>query len=521
MNKFLKKNVNYQQGLATLEMLIAMTLVVLAISATLPLVSGGQSTLVDSQTNQDALYKAQNLLEEARANAKLDFNLVNPIDPTIDDIYQKSLLVEQAGLFTKKVSSNLNWTNGVRSLSVELTTLLTDPTAVGGGNTCNSSLSGNWTNPQKAEYEFGAGILGDTSSGFPITSIQSFNYKMYVTVDNKNGNNDETFFVLDITNPAITPVLLGKIDNNPSPLVGRGLNDVAVDGNAYAYVASAHPANFLTCSNPNGTNKSCAQLQVINTSVSPLSVVYSYKIPGVTGSGDVGNRVFYKNGLVYLGLAKSTGPEFHVIDVGGGGTPGASPTSPQLMGSYEINNGINDIQVRGNYAYIASPNDEELKILDVSNPSSPQLVGSHNAIGGGIPFYGHGKSLYLVGNTLYLGRTLLNGGGDEFHILNNMNPETSLPRLGSKNIQNGGSNTSVNGVLVRDNLAFLITNEEFQIWKIDDPNNITQYASPLTLPPGPGGGLKGTAADCEGNYIYVGSQSFNDKGYISAITSGP
>jgi hypothetical protein len=83
---------------------------------------------------------------------------------------------------------------------------------------------------------------------------------------------------------------------------------------------------------------------------------------------------------------------------------------------------------------------------------------------------------------------------------------------------NGSTNSSVNGIIVRDALIFLITNEEFQIYHRDSLGAMSQYASPLTLPPGSGGGLNGSAADCEGNYIFVGSQSSNDKGYISVIT---
>ena len=144
----------------------------------------------------------------------------------------------------------------------------------------------------------------------------------------------------------------------------------------------------------------------------------------------------------------------------------------------------------------------------MSDPDSPVQVGSFNAPSGA----GNGKSLYLVGDKLYLGKTT--GAGNDFHILNNTNPESSLPELGGRDMM-----TSVNGVLVRNFLAFLITsNGQFQTWRIDNPESITEYASPLILPPGSGGGLQGTATDCEGNYIYVGSQSSNVKGYISIIT---
>ncbi|MDP1689245.1 MAG: hypothetical protein Q8L47_03920 [bacterium] len=504
-------------------MLIAFAILTLSITAGILVIFGNQSIVVDNETNSEALSMAVALIEKARADSRSDFNLVNPITATevVGSLtYSKILDVQQMDFWTKKVSSAITWTGEHgRNLNVQLSTLLTNPDAMNAGDTCSSVLVGDWSNPQKTEYEFGADILNDTSSGFPITSMRSFMHKLYITVHNDNGNNDETFFILDISNPSIKPIVLEKIDNNLTK--SDGLNDIALGGVRYVYVANAYSSNFATCVNANGANINCGQMQVIDLSVSPPQVVYTYKVPGVTGNNGagIGRRIFYKDGIVYLGLAKTAGPEFHIIDVGGGGTAGASPTSPKPLGSFEIDNGVNAVNIRNGYAYIASPNNEELKILSVSNPLIPSQVGFFNAPGGG-GNNGNGKSLSLVGNKLYFGRTLLNG--NEFYILNNSNPETSLPVLGFKDIRNASNNnTSVNGLIIRDYLAFLITNEQFQIWRIDNPNNITQYdPNPfLTLPPGQGGGLEGTTTDCEGNYIYVGSMSSNDKGYVSIITS--
>ena len=512
-----------EQGSSILEVLIALAVLTLGISAVIMLVFANQSLKLDSETAGEALYKAKDSLESARADSRLDFALINPILPFIEDIYTKRVEVETLpDFFTKKVTSVVTWpSEGGRVQNINLTTLVTNLEGPGGGNTCNSVLLGDWSNPQKTEYAFGADILADTSSGFPITSMRSFQHKLYVTVHNDNGNNDETFFILDISDPTVQPSVLEKTDNNSG--VSDGLNDVTLDGVRYAYVANAYSSNFATCVNVDGTNLDCGQMQVIDLDSSPPQVVYTYKVPGVTGNNGagIGTRIFYKDGIVYLGLAKTSGPEFHIIDVGGGGIPGASPTTPKPLGIFEVNNGINAIFVRNEYAYLASPHDEELKILSLSNLANPVQVGFYDAPGGG-GNNGNGKSLNLVGNKLYLGRTLLNG--NEFYILHNVNPETSLPVLGFKNIKNASNNnTSVNGIIIRDYLVFLITNEQLQIWRIDDPTSITQYDPDpfLTLPPGSGGGLQGTAADCEGNYIFVGSQSSNDKGYISIITSSP
>lgn len=502
-----------QRGFSTLEILIAMTIMVFTITSVLPLVFGSQSVSIATQTNQEALYKAQAILEDARATARQDFNSVNPMVPTADNIYQKSLSVQQIDFYTKQVTGIASWQGeNNKNLNISLTTLITNPKAVKGGDTCSSVLMGNWKNPVKKSYEFGSEIIGDSLSSFPITSIQAFENKLYVATNNNHENSNETFFILDISNPAVTPLVLGKLDNSAS--ISDGLNAVAVDGH-YAYVANAYDS----CTE----KANCAQLQIIDISVpSNPNVVTNLKIDSFTGSGQnkiraAGTSIFYKNGIVYLGLANANnGNEFYVIDVGG---VSASPTSPVILKSFEIESGVNAIFAKGNYVYVASPDVVELKILDVSRLGDPQLEGSFDAPGGG-GNNGNGKSIAIVGNTLYLGRTLLSG--DEFYILDNTNPETNhQPPLGSKNIQNGSNSTSVNGIIIRDFLAFLITNREFQTWKINDPSNITQYANPLTLPSGSGAGIQRPTADCEGNYIYVGSQGDNDKGYISVITSSP
>ncbi len=504
-----------QKGFATLEILLAMTIIVMAISTILPLVSGGQSVSVSSQTDQEALYKAQDLLERARADARQDFNLVNPIGPifpTPPDIYTKSLTVtvNPSDFFTKVVTSIVSWIgeNG-QNLSASLSTVLTNPSAVNGGDTCSSVLVGDWTSPQIVSYEFGKDMVGDPNSGFPITSIQVFNEKMYVTINNTHSNNFETFFILDTSNSPLIPVILGKLDNSPG-VISEGLKSVAIDGKNYAYVANAYDSSPGNCLE----NHNCAQLQIIDISNSSSpSITRNFKINSFT-TGDKlanGQSILYKDGIIYLGLSNaSNGSELYILDVGG--NLGGSPTNPVILSNIEIGTGVNAIFVKGNYLYIASPNSQELQIYNISNVSSPAFVGYFNSPSGD----GNGKSLFLVGSKLYLGKTVPNAGND-FHILDNSNPEASLPQLGGIN-----SSSSINGILVRDYLAFLITSGgQIQVWRIDHPSNIIQYASPIMLPPGSEGGLRGTASDCEEKYIYVASQSNNEKGYISIITGGP
>lgn len=505
--------------MATIELLVAFAILLINVTSVVLLVQGAQSLSLDSETNQEALAKAEQQIEKAKSDSRLDFNLVNSTNEIIEDIYKKYLEVEQdpSDLFSKTITSVVNWDVALSiNKEIKLVTRITNPDAIDGGDTCSSILVGNWSEPSKVEYEFGTDILGDNSSIFPITSIQSFNKKMYVTVNNDIENSDENFFILDISNLENPPTVLGKLDNSPQiPLghdISEGLNAVAVDGGNYAYVANAYDSSPQNCIE----DDNCAQLQVIDISnPSNPQVIKDFKINSFTTGNKlaVGTSIFYNNHIVYLGLARATnGLEFFTIDV-------SNPLNPIILDSFEIGHSVNSIFVRDGYAYIASPNSTELRILDVSNPGNIiEPTGSgFNAPGGG-GNNGNGKSIYIVGNNLYFGRTILNG--NEFYILDKSDPENNLPILGFLNVQNNGSNSSVNEIIVRQNLAFLITNEEFQIWDISNPLNITEYAEPIPLPPGAGSGLKGTAADCEGNYVFVGSQNINNKGYISIITGG-
>lgn len=502
-------------GLITIELLISFAILIIHTTGIVLLWRSNQSFYLDSKISQEALRINQTAIEQIKHDSRIDFNLLNPTSQ-IDGIYQKIIQVSPIpyNFFLKKVESIITWNTAFHENNIiKLTTLIANLDAIRGGDTCSSVLSGDWSHPIKTEYEFGKDVLNDTSSGFPISSIQTWNGIMYATVASGNTNTSNNFFRLNISLPELPTLIPPGLDNNPA--VTSGLNAVAVDGDNYAYVASAYSANFNTCVNTDGNNKSCGQLQVID--LDTFSVVYTYKIPNVSGSAGqaIGVSILYKNGIVYLGLAKATGPEFNIIDVGGGNFSG-SPTHPILIGSYEIGNEVNEMYIKDNYIYIASPNDQELKILDISNPNNPILVGGFNAPGGGAN-NGNGKSLHKVGNNIYFGRTLLSG--NEFYILDASNVNIDLPILGTKNIQNGNANASVNKIFTRDYLSMLLTNKEFQIFRTDNPANIISYTSPIILPPGASVGMKAEALDCEGNYIFIGSAGPDNIGFMSVITA--
>ncbi len=496
-----KKN----KGVATLEILIAFALIILCMGAVIMVVFGNQSVVIDTELNNEAIYKSKKMLEDLRAVSRLDFNLVNPY--TSSEVsgpitLAKKAEVRQVDYFTKQATTTVSWTTKGKTYSVFQTTLLTSLDVAGGG-TCSSILTGDWKTPSVTTYEFGKDLLGDPSSGFPITAIDVYKGKLFVSVNNSNGNNMPTLFIFSLTNPSV-PTLLTSVDNDPT--IKLGLNAIA-NSDTHAFGASAKQSNFATCA-----VNTCGQLQIFNTGVTPPTVVKTFKMPGVTGTAGqaIGQALAYRKDsatgkeYIYLGLTKTlSGPEFNILDV-------TDKSNPIYMGGYPVGYGINSLFIKDNYAYIATPNPENMTVLDISNPSSPTRVGGYSPGGGS-----NGESVYVVGTRVYLGRTF---GTNEFNILDATNPSTPTV-VANKDIGTGNT-TSINSVFVRDYLAFMITNDKFEVWDISNTANIvpwTPNALVSEFQDLPGG--KGTAMDCEKNNIYVGSLPTNDKGFISIITA--
>jgi Tfp pilus assembly protein FimT len=490
---------NYISGFSTVEIVIAMAILIIVVSGVVFLVSSNQNILVDSQTNSEAITIAQRELESMQALARKDFRLVNDKEET-EDIYEKIIKVErESSPFIKKVTSIVKWKGpNNREQKVELSSLVTNFENAVGGDTCDSMISGDWKDPDVDTIDLGV--------SHPISDIDAHKNRLYVTVDSSP---DSTLFIYNIENHD-SPVFLGSLDTSS---VSSGPNAITVatssNGN-FAYIANSYGANFSTCQakpyNP-PTPSNCAQLQVVDVTdpVNP-TVALNFLVPttspsSVTGSGGgaVGRSIFYKDGYVYLGLSKtSTGPEFNIIDVH------ERPINPRWVGGYQVGSAVNAIFVKGNYAYLATPDSEELIILNISNPGNPVRVSGFNAVDGS----GNGKSIAVVGDDLFLGRTT---GNNEFYSLDIKNSENPIEKFQ----KDAGS--SVNDLLVRDYLAFLVTTSgKLQIWNVKNPTNVTpwtEHENTSEFVNLSGGSIN--TLDCENNTLYAGSQN----GIISFITA--
>lgn len=479
-NKKLKLN----RGLSTLEILLAFAILILAITAVLQMGFGNQSITVDAETNTEAINKAQQLLEDARARARSDyFSLVssNSSETSGPLSYTKNLIIDDLTPCKKQATSTVTWDlSPVRTLKVELGTFLTDIPGVLalGGDCATMPPTGNdWKKPQDLSYTgvslktdgFGKGIDAKDNITYLITKAA--------------GNNKDDFYIFETSN-INSPVKHGHLD------IADGLEDIDIAGN-FAFIASDE-------------NKATQQLVVVDISdIDTPQVVASTTLTGVSGNCPItcpgGRSIYYYNNKVYIGTHRLTAggaAEFHIFNV-------TDPTNPQFLGSKGgtalgdvTDHNINDIYVRDQtvngvkytYAFLATSNNNgELTILNVTNPASipnpantPATGAVLNLPGSGTGENLDGLSIFVIGNKAYIGRERATGSSKDFYIVDISNPGNPSI-LGSLNLglnSNGSAVVGAVGIKVASRLALVATsdpNKPFVVLDISNTSNITRW----------------------------------------------
>lgn len=126
------------------------------------------------------------------------------------------------------------------------------------------------------------------------------------------------------------------------------------------------------------------------------------------GPADGTELAIYTSGLntyVVLGRTSSIQPELYVIDV-------TDPSTPSVIGSLEIGADVNDIAVVGTVAYLAtSANAAELQVVSLATVTAPTSIGTLNLSGNT-----DAKTLTAAGTNLYLGRASNSGGPEVYSI---------------------------------------------------------------------------------------------------------
>lgn len=439
-------------GQTTLEVIVALTLLTLALTSAALVVLSGQSLNVDSEEASVALRLAEQNLELNKASARNDFNgLVSAT--TIQAEFTKEIVVATTtDSDTKQIISRVSWsTDHLRAQKVEVATLVTNWSGAQstGGDTGGSGPTGNWCSPQTlGNIDLGAGVSG--------TDIDVKNKIAYIT-GTASTQSKPDFFVVDVSNGG-NPAIISSLNT------GTGLNGLDVAGN-YAYVVGSDDSK---------------EFQVIDVSSSSSpSVVAALNL---AGSAD-GLSIFYRNGYVYVGRANGAAQEFQIIDV-------SNPLSPTLVsGISDVGDEINRIYVYNNRAYIGTEdNSRGMIIIDVSNPSSPQNIGYFNT---GTHVYG----IYAQSDSrVYL------GAKTNFWIVD-ASVASSVVAVGSSSVVHSGD--KIRDIALAFPYAFIATedsNKEYQALNISDPKNITVCGT-FNFP------NRAVGIDYENNLVYTAVRS--------------
>lgn len=394
------------EGFVVVEIIIAFSLLILFVVSTMSLGVSIEKMKIISIKNLNQLASSTRIADSfIKNNFSTNFNLNN-------SKYGNETLVYDIFPFTLSHS---------------------DYEKAWGRNSCDQRIK------YKNQYEYKNNLV-NLGNGNPSTDIEVRGGFVYLTSDSTTASKHD-LHIIDSRGDNTT--LVSSINTGP------GLQAIEVAG-PYIFLAQASTVNQL-------------QIVDIHDRKNP-KLTYQLHLIGPTPTTTLpfARSIFYSKGYIYLGTEKWNGSEFSIIDV-------KNIYDPQIVGTFETNTLVNDIYVENNLAYLATSDQKQMRVLDVSNKAQPIQVDSFSPSGWQTQ---EGKILSLFENKLFLGRTV---GG--FNAVNNHEvfnfSSTSLSTYISKDIPGG-----VYGILDRYPNIFLLTNslsQELQIFNHDFSQKILDY----------------------------------------------
>ncbi|MEM6317287.1 MAG: tail fiber domain-containing protein [Bacteroidota bacterium] len=184
------------------------------------------------------------------------------------------------------------------------------------------------------------------------------------------------------------------------------------------------------------------------------------------------------------------GDELKVIDI-------STPTAPTVVGTLALGAEPIGIAVSGNYAYIIDNTDDDLRVIDISTPAAPTQLGSNFSLGN------EPRDITIAGDYAYIAEF----GSGNLNIINISNP-ASLAQSGSVNVGLTAYSVSISG-----NYAYVIytISADLQVVDVSDVTNPTLSGS-TTI------GNEQKAITASGDYVYTVDQ-FDDELNITDISN--
>lgn len=282
----------------------------------------------------------------------------------------------------------------------------------GGEVVLASGGTGNWCAP----------VLTQSVVDLPKNGVANAVSAIEGTVYTATGNNASGVSFARVSLNQANPVvgtLNGTFD-------GHKTNDIHGDGR-YAYLA---------------TDTNSKDIVIIDTNTNPISESGWFNAPG-NGASAVYTRGNY-------GFS-TNGSNLYVFDIS------SKNGSRSQVGNLNLGSTIAEFTIVGSFAYFAMQNDIELRIVDISNPANPSLVGNANVNGG------FGRNVYVnaSGTRAFLA-TARSSTQRELHIIDVSTKTGSRPVLGAYDTNDMDPRDVT---VVTGNLAIIVGTggEEYQV----------------------------------------------------------
>jgi hypothetical protein len=452
-------------GQALLELVVASGLFLAVSTTIISLVLSGRTLSLDSQDSATATRLAEEGLEASRLirDSSWDnltigtFGLLQAGgnwqfsgSSDVSNGFTRTVSVSSVSTNSKLVISKVTWSaRPARTPNVILSTLLTNWETTEEEN----NLEGDWTHPVSAG-------TADVDSGAQGTDVLVDSGIVYLSSSSSQQSKPD-ISIFNVADP-----------NNPIKLSSK---DMGV-----STITKITKTGHYVFGSISGSDDELVVIDVAN----PNNPV---RISGIYISDGKAFSIRAVDTRLYIGMEKLSGEaEFFILDI-------STPTNPVTLGSFEVNATINEIDVFGTRAYLATSHDsEELIILDVAVPAAISKLGAYNA-----PSSSDATSVDVKDEfNVYLGRDV-SSTANEFFYLNAGTP-SSVSVKGSYNLS-----SKVNDLIAVDNLVFMVTEQssaEFRILNVSNPSSITTHAT-LNFP------QVATAIDFENNTAYVAVRS--------------
>ncbi|MCX6715851.1 MAG: hypothetical protein NT077_02400 [Candidatus Taylorbacteria bacterium] len=295
----------------------------------------------------------------------------------------------------------------------------------------------------------------------PLTDLVVRNGVAYVSTDSSIAS-DPDILVVDIKDHS-HPAVISSLNTGP------GISAISL-ANSYIFAAAASTA---------------AQLHVIKINgPSSLYLAKKYQLPQEVASTSppMGTAIFYANKRIYLGTERWKEQELAIIDV-------TNPENPAKISGYETDSKINAIYARGDVLYVGASDQNQLRTLNIQNPSSPILTNSFSPSGWQRQEV---KFIDYFEDSLSFGRT---SGG--FNIVNDKELFSGISTSSSNpqymlDIQGG-----VYGIVSDRDHIFVATRTVDQELSVFDRSLATSSAVYYSLPVLP------QTMKCDGNHLYI------------------